>query len=143
MITLASQLLEKTVSSNASDVFIVAGLPVSMRLNGIIVHEDEERLKPNDTAEIIKQIYQMANERDMQTLLATGDDDFSFSIPGLSRFRVSAYQTERYTLCRHPGDHVLCCRMHQDAGNPACRSSISPTWRQRSGDADHRSCRKR
>ena len=78
MITLASQLLEKTVSSNASDVFIVAGLPVSMRLNGIIVHEDEERLKPNDTAEIIKQIYQMANERDMQTLLATGDDDFSF-----------------------------------------------------------------
>lgn len=27
MITLASQLLEKTVSSNASDVFIVAGLP--------------------------------------------------------------------------------------------------------------------
>ena len=81
MITLASQLLEKTVNSNASDVFIVAGLPVSMRLNGIIVHEDEERLKPKDTAEIIKQIYQMANERDMQTLLATGDDDFSFSIP--------------------------------------------------------------
>lgn len=92
MITLASQLLEKTVSSNASDVFIVAGLPVSMRLNGIIVHEDEERLKPKDTAEIIKQIYQMANERDMQTLLATGDDDFSFSIPGLSRFRVSAFK---------------------------------------------------
>ena len=92
MITLASQLLEKTVNSNASDVFIVAGLPVSMRLNGIIVHEDEERLKPKDTAEIIKQIYQMANERDMQTLLATGDDDFSFSIPGLSRFRVSAFK---------------------------------------------------
>ena len=56
MITLASQLLEKTVGSNASDVFIVAGLPVSMRLNGVIVHENEERLKPNDTAEIIKQI---------------------------------------------------------------------------------------
>lgn len=92
MITLASQLLEKTVSSNASDVFIVAGLPVSMRLNGVIVHENEERLKPDDTAEIIKQIYQMANERDMQTLLATGDDDFSFSIPGLSRFRVSAFK---------------------------------------------------
>ncbi len=31
MITLASQLLEKTVSSNASDVFIVAGLPVPFR----------------------------------------------------------------------------------------------------------------
>ena len=100
MITLASQLLEKTVSSNASDVFIVAGLPVSMRLNGIIVHEDEERLKPNDTAEIIKQIYQMANERDMQTLLATGDDDFSFSIR------------------RHPSDLVLSAGC-KGAGNPS------------------------
>lgn len=92
MTTLASQLLEKTVSSEASDIFIVAGLPVSMRLNGVIVHENEERLKPDDTAEIIRQIYQMANERDMQTLLTTGDDDFSFSVPGLSRFRVSAFK---------------------------------------------------
>ena len=92
MITLASQLLEKTVSSNASDVFIVAGLPVSMRLNGIIVHEDEERLKPNDTAEIIKQIYQMANNRNFDRFLETGDDDFSCSIPGLSRFRVNTYR---------------------------------------------------
>ena len=113
MITLASQLLEKTVSSNASDVFIVAGLPVSMRLNGIIVHEDEERLKPNDTAEIIKQIYQMANERDMQTLLATGDDDFSFSIPGLSRFRVSAFK-QRGSLSA-----VVLSAGCKGAGNPS------------------------
>ena len=28
----------------------------------------------------------------METLLRTGDDDFSFSIPGLSRFRVSAFR---------------------------------------------------
>ena len=92
MITLASQLLEKTVGSNASDVFIVAGLPVSMRLNGVIVHENEERLKPNDTAEIIKQIYQMANNRNFDRFLETGDDDFSCSIPGLSRFRVNTYR---------------------------------------------------
>ena len=28
----------------------------------------------------------------MERLLETGDDDFSFSLPGLSRFRVSTYK---------------------------------------------------
>lgn len=118
MITLASQLLEKTVSSNASDVFIVAGLPVSMRLNGIIVHEDEERLKPNDTAEIIKQIYQMANERDMQTLLATGDDDFFIFHSGTFPFPCQCLQTERFSIRRHPSDLVLSAGCKR-AGNPS------------------------
>ena len=40
MITLASQLLEKTVSSNASDVFIVAGLPVSMDASLLKLYKD-------------------------------------------------------------------------------------------------------
>ena len=47
---------------------------------------------PDDTRSIIEQIYQMAGNRNMYTLEETGDDDFSFSIPGLSRFRVSAFK---------------------------------------------------
>ena len=39
-----SQLLENAVRAGASDVFIVAGLPVSMRINGVIAREDECRL---------------------------------------------------------------------------------------------------
>ena len=35
-----SQLLENAVRAGASDVFIVAGLPVSMRINGVIARED-------------------------------------------------------------------------------------------------------
>ena len=46
---------------------------------------------PDQTEEILRCIYQMAH-RDIDHLLSSGDDDFSFSIPGLSRFRINAYK---------------------------------------------------
>ena len=54
--------------------------------------ENEERLLPDDTAAFLKEIYELADNRDMRSLLSHGDDDFSFSIPGLSRFRVNTYR---------------------------------------------------
>lgn len=36
-------LLEKAVEAHASDIFIVAGLPISYRANGSIHHENEEK----------------------------------------------------------------------------------------------------
>ena len=47
---------------------------------------------PEDTDRLIHQIYSMAGNRNIDPFLQTGDDDFSFSIPGLSRFRVNAYR---------------------------------------------------
>ena len=47
---------------------------------------------PPDTAALVKEIYRCANERDISGLETKGDDDFSFTLPGLSRFRVSAYR---------------------------------------------------
>lgn len=90
-------LLQKAVSDRASDIFIVAGLPVTCRTNGIIVRESEERLMPPETQNLLRQIYQLADNRDMSVLLEHGDDDFSFAVKGLSRFRVSAYK-QRGTL---------------------------------------------
>lgn len=80
------------LEANASDIFIVAGLPASMRVSSNIAKESEDRLLPEDTQHIIEQIYELAGKRSMDKLLETGDDDFSFAIPGLSRFRVSAYK---------------------------------------------------
>lgn len=88
----ATELLEKAVQAGASDVFIVAGLPASMRVNGVIVRESNERLLPEDTKAVISQVYDLAGYRPMDILEQTGDDDFSFAVPGLSRFRVSAYK---------------------------------------------------
>lgn len=86
------QILQSAVENHASDVFIVAGLPVSYRINGCICHDNTERLMPDTTRIFMEQIYQLADQCDISRLEESGDDDFSFALPGLSRFRVSAYK---------------------------------------------------
>ncbi len=86
------ELLKAAVISQASDIFIVAGRPVSMRLNGSITMQNEEPLMPDDTKQILEDIYELSGHRDMSILESTGDDDFSFAVPKLSRFRVNAYK---------------------------------------------------
>ena len=83
------QLLRQAVERGASDVLLIAGLPVAYKINGVILREGE-RLGPADTAGLLEGLYRLAGERDMALLLQTGDDDFSFAVPGLSRFRVNA-----------------------------------------------------
>lgn len=85
-------ILEQAISEKASDVFIVSGLPVSFRKDGVIKRINEERLLPPDTEALLTEIYQHAGDRDLRILNEDGDDDFSFAIQGLSRFRVSAYK---------------------------------------------------
>lgn len=86
------EILEHAVSEQASDIFVVAGLPVSCRKNGVIIQEQGEKLFPKETEEFITEIYHMAGDRDISHLILHGDDDFSFALPGISRFRVSAYK---------------------------------------------------
>ncbi len=85
-------ILERISKQHASDIFIVAGRPLSYRLNEQILADSDEKLTPETTNEIIKGIYQLASNRDMTALLEQGDDDFSFAIQGVSRFRVNAYR---------------------------------------------------
>ena len=84
-------LLEKAVEAHASDIFIVAGLPISYRANGSIHHENEEKLMPPQTKKYLEEIYELAGNRDINILEEKGDDDFSFAVSGLSRFRVNTY----------------------------------------------------
>lgn len=81
-------ILQQAVSQNASDILIISGLPVTYKIQGVL-HRTEETLHACDTEALVKAIYRAAN-RDSTTLQATGDDDFSFSIPTLARFRVNA-----------------------------------------------------
>lgn len=87
-----NDILVKAVEEEASDIFIVAGLPVSIRKNGAIQNLNDERVMPPETEALLKEIYLAAKERDMTKLEEDGDDDFSFSIPSLSRFRVNAFK---------------------------------------------------
>ena len=86
------ELLKKAVDEQVSDVFVVAGRPVSFRKNGLIHKIDDDRLLPQHTDTLLHEIYTLAENRDFTRLAAEGDDDFSFALPGVSRFRVSAYK---------------------------------------------------
>ena len=83
--------LEQAVANQASDIFIVAGGPVSIKTGGSIRAIDDQKLLPPKTKSLISEIYTLA-ERSMDPYLQSGDDDFAFAIPGLARFRVSAYR---------------------------------------------------
>ena len=56
------------------------------------MHTKGERLMPDTTESLIRQIYILAQNRKIDPFLESGDDDFSFAIPGLSRYRVSTYK---------------------------------------------------
>ncbi len=87
-----NELLKEAVAKSASDVFIVSGLPVSFKINNRIEHLDMPPLRPQDSHDLLSAIYSAADGRDLNLLTSDGDDDFSFSIPGVSRFRISAYK---------------------------------------------------
>ena len=83
--------LKRAVSDQASDLFLVAGGPVSEKLEGHIRPIGEGRLLPPDTKSMISELYALAG-RSMDAFLQRGDDDFSFAVGGLARFRVNAYR---------------------------------------------------
>ena len=83
--------LKQAVESHASDIFFVAGGPICIKQEGHLHRLDTPKLLPGDTQQVAREIYTAAN-RSMETFDRTGDDDFSFSIPSLARFRVNTYR---------------------------------------------------
>lgn len=86
-----STYLSRAAKESASDLFLVPGAPVSYKLDGQLLPMDDRKLSPQASEQLIDELYQLA-ERSPDTFKTTGDDDFSFSIPGLSRFRVNTYR---------------------------------------------------
>lgn len=84
-------LLKRAVEHEASDIFVLAGVPVALKIRGALRPLDDEKMLPDGTRALIEHIYALAN-RPIDRLLHVGDDDFSFAISGLSRFRVSTYK---------------------------------------------------
>ncbi len=82
--------LKLAVERGASDVFFVPGGPASMKISGDMQPMKEGKLSPASTEALIRDIYAAAN-RNIASFIQTGDDDFSFSVPGLARFRVNTY----------------------------------------------------
>ena len=83
--------LKRAVEEQASDLFIVAGGPVCMKLDKRMVPISEGRVLPDETERLIMDLYVQA-KREPARYLSRGDDDFSFSVGGLARFRVNTYR---------------------------------------------------
>ena len=84
-------ILRQATEWSASDVFLVAGLPVTLKCKGHQQRLGEGILMPEHTQALIDQIYRFIG-RD-QTMLSQGrDDDFSFAVRGMGRFSVNVFR---------------------------------------------------
>ena len=90
------ELLQKAVSMGGSDVFIVPGAEVTVKVHSRLEKLTDHKLTPEDTEKLVREMYQLAH-RDLDLIDAEGDDDFSFAILNVSRFRCNAYK-QRGTL---------------------------------------------
>lgn len=88
--------LKKSAKDCSSDLFIAAGKVISGKKNGEIIALGVQPLTPEEASKLVGELYAIA-ERPADTYLVRGEDDFSVSVPGVGRFRVSAYR-QRGTL---------------------------------------------
>ena len=85
------ELLRKAVAMRGSDIFIVPGAAVTVKVNNDMQPLTEGRLSPAGTEELVRKMYELA-KREYDILSREGDDDFSFAILDVSRFRCNAYK---------------------------------------------------
>lgn len=86
------KILKAAVDQDVSDIFFVAGSPYSFLKNNTITKMAKDKLMPEDTEDIIKQLYAIDGKRNIKDFYATGDDDYSFSLPKVGRFRINCYR---------------------------------------------------
>ncbi len=85
------KVLEEVTERGASDIFVIAGRSLTFKVKGNMSSLEDTMMLPKDTYEFVIGIYALA-ERDITYFENNGDDDFSFAIPGVSRFRVSTFK---------------------------------------------------
>ena len=67
-------------------------MPFSYKIGGRIIYQGDNRIMPDEMDKMITEIYGLAKNRGMDKVQSHGDDDFSFAIPGVSRFRASVFR---------------------------------------------------
>ncbi len=85
-------ILKAMVERSASDIFIVCGAPLSYKAYGQISRMDDKPLSMQETDDIVRRIFSMANIELIDGRLPEREMDFSFSVSGLGRFRANIYK---------------------------------------------------
>ena len=81
-------LLRAAFELKASDIHLTVGVPPVMRINGELRRYGKEPLTPADTEGMAKEIVPLQM---WELFKEKGELDFSYGIPGVSRFRVNTY----------------------------------------------------
>ena len=102
MVETLDEILRKALEYKGSDVFVVPGSQIMTKANGKMIAITQDKALPNDIAILVDRAYELAG-RTRDTLQVEGDDDFSFAVRDLSRFRCNAY--------RQRGSLAMTCRV--------------------------------
>jgi len=81
-------LLKQAVEREASDLHLTVGVPPTIRLNGLLTHLNDIPLKPEDTAKLVEEVL---DQKNFALFKEKGEIDFSYSYPGLGRFRMNVF----------------------------------------------------
>ena len=85
------EMLQVAIDNNASDVFIVAGQPLSYKKEKSIHVMEDEKVMPSASRALVEEAYKIAN-RDISILDKDGDDDFAISVPNMARLRICTFK---------------------------------------------------
>lgn len=85
------QILESAVQKDASDIHLTVGRPVTLRISGELISQDEHKLTPQDTEAFAAEI---ATEEQRKEVEAVGGIDFAFAYQDKARFRVSLFKQQ-------------------------------------------------
>lgn len=85
-------ILRTAAENQASDIFIVSGAALSYKANGKMFRIDDTLLSPEDTKNLVKQIFGLAKFDLDENSMPDREKDFSISVAGIGRFRANIYK---------------------------------------------------
>ncbi|MDK4579013.1 PilT/PilU family type 4a pilus ATPase, partial [Kingella kingae] len=80
-------LLTHMVNNKGSDLFITAGYPPAMKLDGKLTKITDKPLTADHAMQIVRSIM---DDKQAEEFLTTNECNFAISLPGVSRFRINA-----------------------------------------------------
>ena len=81
-------LLRMMVSKDGSDLFITAGSPPAMKVDGKVTTVSKQRLSPSHTQILTRSIM---NDKQVSEFEENNESNFSIALTGVARFRVNAF----------------------------------------------------
>ena len=95
-IKLMQDLLRRVTDKKASDLFITAGFPPAIKIDGEVRPQSERALTAEQSAVLVRAIM---NDRQTKEFDATKECNFAIAPPGIGRFRVNAFVQQGNTGC--------------------------------------------